>query len=169
MPKLNLILFLAPLALLAACGGGGGGGSRPEPTPPPPPPPPPGPSSNLDDAEYRASTYSVAADALVAYDQGATGQGAKIAVIDSGIQASTAEFAGLDTLTCTNTDCFHRLDDVAEAINYSVANGAAIDRPQASRSAISATSSQRNSASSLSPRNLPTRSLSSAKRAGLLA
>ena len=167
MPKLKFIPFLAPLALLAACGGGGGGGSRPEPTPPPPPPPPPGPSSNLDDAEYRNSSYAVAANALAAYEQGHTGRGAKIAIIDSGIDGESHEFAGridpastgltddsghgssvariaagarngagtqgvaydatilsIDTLTCFQFDCFHRLSDIAGAIDYSVANGA---------------------------------------------
>lgn len=101
----------ACLAALAGCGGGGGG-ARPQPAPvppaavaptptptPPPPPPPPAPTptptpSALDDAEYRRSEASILAHALTAYQAGATGRGVKVAIIDSGIDTSSPEFAG---------------------------------------------------------------------------
>ncbi len=101
---------------LSACGGGGGGGGgvdstpapvapappAPAPTPPPPPPPapppPPPPSpitpTNYDTAEYRSSNAAVVSGAIAAYDKGATGRGLKVAVIDSGINPSLADFAG---------------------------------------------------------------------------
>ena len=92
---------------LAACGGGGGGGGgigstppppatiTPTPTPPPPPPPPPPPTStNFDTAEYQRSNAAVSSGAVSAWQKGATGQGVKIAVIDSGINPSLAEFSG---------------------------------------------------------------------------
>ena len=47
-----------------------------------------------DTAEYRASTYAVAADAITAYNAGATGKGVKIGIVDSGINPNLAEFAG---------------------------------------------------------------------------
>ena len=98
---------------LSACGGGGGGGVAPippapaaptpapapppTPTPTPPPPPsttPPPPGTNFDTAEYHNSAYSVAANAIAAYNAGASGQGIKIGIVDSGINPSLAEFAG---------------------------------------------------------------------------
>lgn len=94
---------------LAACGGGGVGSTppppmaaTPTPTPPPPPPPPPPPTSTLtpvpaggyDTTEYRNSGYSVAANAIAAYNAGATGKGVKIGVVDSGINPNLSEFAG---------------------------------------------------------------------------
>ena len=95
---------------LAACGGGGGsdravgGGII---TPPPPPPPP---VIDYDTAEYRESWGLDAINAIDAYDDGLTGQGILVAVIDSGIQtghidlddnlhpASKDMFAGRGTL-----------------------------------------------------------------------
>jgi hypothetical protein len=111
--------MLACLAL-AGCGGGGGVGSTPappaSPTPTPTPtptpsppasePPPPvtptpaptptptPPSTNLNDAEYARSNAAGAADALAAYRIGATGQGTKIAVVDSGLSDPRGEFTG---------------------------------------------------------------------------
>jgi hypothetical protein len=88
---------------LSACGGGG---ARPQPAPPadvapvpappPPSPPPPAPpvSTNYNTSEYQASNYAVAANAITAYEQGASGAGVKIAIIDSGINPALAEFAG---------------------------------------------------------------------------
>ncbi|MGE5561966.1 MAG: S8 family peptidase [Bacillota bacterium] len=49
---------------------------------------------NYDTAEYRASTYSVAANAISAYNAGATGKGVKIGVVDSGINPKLSEFTG---------------------------------------------------------------------------
>ena len=90
---------LTPLALLAACGGSDGGGgvaSTPTPTPSasPTPTPTPVPSSNFDTAEYRRSGAAVQAQALAAYNAGATGAGVTVGIIDSGVDTSSAEFAG---------------------------------------------------------------------------
>ena len=99
---------------LSACGGGGGGGVESTPPPPkdarrrrlhprasttPPPPPllprlPTGDRSAFDTAEYRSSNYAVAADALAAYNAGATGKGVKIGIVDTGLNGSLSEFAG---------------------------------------------------------------------------
>jgi hypothetical protein len=49
---------------------------------------------NYDDAEYRLSNVDVAANALAAYNTGATGAGVKIAIIDSGLSDPGAAFAG---------------------------------------------------------------------------
>ena len=103
------------LATLAACSGGGGGGGRigsppppvATPTPPPATPPspittpappqtpapPPAPTS-YDTAEYRATVGSVSANALSAYDRGATGRGVKVGVVDTGIDLQSEEFGG---------------------------------------------------------------------------
>ena len=51
-------------------------------------------SSNFDTSEYRASNYAVAAEALTAYNSGATGKGIKIGVVDTGINPTLSEFAG---------------------------------------------------------------------------
>ena len=91
---------------LSACAGGGGGVDplpalpatpAPTPTPPPPPPPPPTPpppGTNYDTAEYEASNYAVTANAISAYNAGATGKGVKIGIVDSGINPNLAEFTG---------------------------------------------------------------------------
>lgn len=100
---------------LGACGGGGGGGVNtipappsatlptptpsptPAPTPTPAPAPTPSPSptptaTNYDTAEYRATVGAVSMNALAAYNRGATGLGVNLAIIDSGIDTSSAEF-----------------------------------------------------------------------------
>jgi subtilisin family serine protease len=97
---------------LSACGGGGGGvistppppststptpspspSPTPSPTPTPTPTPPP-PGTNYNTAEYQASNYAVAANAIAAYNTGATGKGVKIGVVDSGINPNLSEFTG---------------------------------------------------------------------------
>ncbi len=93
--SLLLVGSVIPLMLLTACGGDSGVAS----TPPPPPtpaasPPPPPPSAVYDTAEYQRSNAAVQAQALVAYQAGATGKGVIAAVIDSGIDQSSAEFTG---------------------------------------------------------------------------
>src|SRR5690606_26115961 len=60
----------------------------PVPTPPPPPPPPPV------DHEYNNSGAAVSAKAQYAYDNGYTGKGVTIAILDSGIDIDNPEFAG---------------------------------------------------------------------------
>ena len=49
---------------------------------------------NYDTAEYQASNYAVAADAIAAYNAGASGKGVKIGIVDSGINPSLSEFTG---------------------------------------------------------------------------
>lgn len=87
-------------AALTACGGGGGG-INPMPSPPPvaapppaPPPPPPPPSTNFDTAEFRRSDGPEFHGAQNAWQQGATGDGSIIAIIDTGIDRDSPEFAG---------------------------------------------------------------------------
>ena len=99
----SIIVNALPLAtLLSACGGGGGevastqtppptATPTPTPTPPPAPAPPP---TTADTAEYRRSNAAVQAQALTAYDRGATGAGVLVGVIDSGVDAASPEFAG---------------------------------------------------------------------------
>ncbi len=92
-----------PLCVLAGCGDSGGGSIASTPTPPPAavsPPAAPAPSPtavpavNYDTAEYRRSNGAVQAQALAAYNAGATGAGVIVGVIDSGVDATSAEFAG---------------------------------------------------------------------------
>jgi hypothetical protein len=52
------------------------------------------PPGGYNTAEYANSNAAVAASATTAYDKGATGQGVKLAVVDSGINPGLAEFAG---------------------------------------------------------------------------
>jgi hypothetical protein len=85
--------------MLAACGGGGGGGilSTPAPSPAPAPAPTPTPTpapTNFRTAEYNRQAGLELANAVPAYQAGATGRGVTAAVIDSGVDANSAEFAG---------------------------------------------------------------------------
>ena len=94
------------LVTLGACGGAGGSGGgivttvppivTPSPTPTPAPAPAPSPSTavapSADTGEYRATVGAVSMNALAAYNQGATGAGINVAVIDTGIDTSSAEF-----------------------------------------------------------------------------
>ena len=97
--------FTLPFMTLSACGGGDGGtvSSTPTPTPTPTPSaatltpapvPTPTPSSSFDTAEYRRSNAAVQAQALAAYNASATGSGVLVGVIDSGVDATSNEFAG---------------------------------------------------------------------------
>ena len=93
---------------LAGCGGGGGSGVRPIPAPPAPTPTPtpvptptptpvPTPSptpASFQTPEYNRSAGVVLANALPAYQAGATGQGIVAGVVDSGVDVNSAEFAG---------------------------------------------------------------------------
>jgi subtilisin family serine protease len=95
---------LTPLALaLAGCGGSGGGGvastpppvaAAPTPAPTPAPAPAPTPSFNANTAEARRTNSFAFHGAVTAYNQNVTGQGVTIGVIDSGIDADSAEFSG---------------------------------------------------------------------------
>ncbi|MEH3105842.1 MAG: S8 family serine peptidase [Sphingomonas fennica] len=71
--------------------------ATPTPTPTPTPSPTPTPAAptvNYDDAEYRRSNAASAANAISAYNAGATGQGTRIAIVDSGLTDPGSEFAG---------------------------------------------------------------------------
>jgi len=98
-----LAMFLAT----TACGGGGGVASTPTPTPAPAPSPTPVPTptptpaptptptpSSFDTSEYRATVGAVSANALVAYNNGGTGSGIKVGVIDSGLDIASDQFTG---------------------------------------------------------------------------
>ena len=98
------LALLAPLLAVAGCGGGGGVASTPTPpvaslptptptpVPAPTPTPTPAPTINYDTTEYRATVGAVSMNALSAYQKGATGAGINLAIIDSGIDTSSAEF-----------------------------------------------------------------------------
>jgi hypothetical protein len=64
------------------------------PTPTPAPTPVTPVVTNFDTAEYRRSNGAVTAQAIGAYQAGATGSGVIAAVIDSGVNAASSEFAG---------------------------------------------------------------------------
>ncbi len=88
---------IAAALLLGACGGGGDTSAPPQPAPAPAPAPvpapapsPPPPTPSEDDLS-NAATF---ANAAAAYSVGATGKGVTVALIDSGIDAASAEFAG---------------------------------------------------------------------------
>jgi hypothetical protein len=49
---------------------------------------------NYNTSEYQNSQYLVVSNAIAAYNAGATGQGVKIGIVDSGINPSLSEFAG---------------------------------------------------------------------------
>lgn len=92
---------LASCIALTACGGGGGGGSPistpapvPTPAPTPSPSPTPPPSVSFNTAEYRQSEGPAYHNVLPAWSAGATGRDTTIAVIDTGIDTDSPEFAG---------------------------------------------------------------------------
>lgn len=86
---------------LAACGGGGGvdsAGSAPPPVSPTQPTSPTAPTAPATpspaDREAAASLAAKAMNAQYAYDNGLTGKGVTIAIIDTGIDRTNSEFAG---------------------------------------------------------------------------
>lgn len=83
------------LALLTACGGGNGASPvstpRPTPTPTPTPTPPP---TNFDTEEFRFSTGPEQHGAIAAWEDGFTGDDSIIAIVDTGIDSDSPEFAG---------------------------------------------------------------------------
>lgn len=100
----RLVLNAIVLALVSACagGGGGGGGGPPLVSPPPPPPvfPPlatPHASGDYPDvasSEFTANWGPAGINAQVAWDNGATGAGVLVGVIDNGIHPEHPELAG---------------------------------------------------------------------------
>lgn len=99
-------VMLITAAMLAGCGGGGSGGgviSAPSPTPSPSPSPTPSPTptatptpspSVFNTAEFRRSDGPEQHGATVAWQAGATGAAQTIAIIDTGIDIDSPEFAG---------------------------------------------------------------------------
>lgn len=94
-----------PMIALAGCGGGtdsGSGGVSSTPTPvssaatPAPSMVPVTQSTGVDynTGEYRRSNAAAQAQAVAAYNAGATGNGVVVGVIDSGVDTTSAEFAG---------------------------------------------------------------------------
>lgn len=102
--KLSFGASLSAFALLAACGGGGGVSSTPSPsptptpspspTPSPTPTPTPTPTSSFNTTEYRQSDGPQVHNAIAAWQDGTTGQGQTIAIVDTGIDSDSPEFAG---------------------------------------------------------------------------
>lgn len=100
----RLALQIIVLGLLGACAGGGGGGGGGagigglfSPPPPPPPPPPAYPSSSS--SEYTGNWAVAGTNAIIAWQNGATGAGVKVGVIDDGIEPNHPELAGrVDTV-----------------------------------------------------------------------
>ena len=93
----KVVAAAAACAALSACGGGGTGAqtaSSLPPPPPSPPPPPPPPPTNFDTAEFRRSDGPAFHGADAAWQEGATGEGEIIAIIDTGIDSDSPEFAG---------------------------------------------------------------------------
>lgn len=100
MGTLRGTVALSALVLLAACGGGGGGGTistpspAPSPTPSPSPTPTTPPAVQFQTAEFNQSDGPAIHNAIPAWQSGATGQNVTIAIIDSGIDSDSPEFAG---------------------------------------------------------------------------
>ncbi|MXP08595.1 S8 family peptidase [Pseudoblastomonas halimionae] len=100
--KLRAGASVAAIALLAACGGGGTprttppplSGPAPSPTPPPAPTPTPTPPSVFETQEYARSDGPEQHEAIYAWQRGATGDGVAIAILDTGIDVDSPEFAG---------------------------------------------------------------------------
>ncbi len=93
--SIKVVAIAAACVLVSACGGGGAGGSSPVSTPaPPPPPPPPPPPTNFDTPEFQSSDGPSFHGAITAWEAGYTGTGSIIAVVDSGIDSDSPEFAG---------------------------------------------------------------------------
>ncbi len=98
---------LVALLLGACAGGGGGGGGGPVVVPPPPPPPPPGTSfpplapphvdgdfPDINGAEFNANWGVRGSNAQVAWQNGATGAGVLVGVVDDGIHPNHPELRG---------------------------------------------------------------------------
>ena len=101
------------LGLVAACGGSGGGGPGSTPAPPTAPAPTPTPApiaspaaastampptqpvpTQFNTTEFRRSDGPLEHNAAVAWNAGRTGEGVTIAVVDTGVDVSSPEFAG---------------------------------------------------------------------------
>ncbi len=111
MGSLRPTLALMIAAALTGCGGGGSGGGAvstpppapaptpspapaPTPTPTPAPAPLPPPPRGFDTPEFRRSDGPRQHGAITAWQGGATGAAQTIAIIDTGIDINSPEFAG---------------------------------------------------------------------------
>ncbi|WP_281179990.1 S8 family peptidase [Croceicoccus bisphenolivorans] len=100
LTAISTVSFLA----LAACGGGGSGGgviSTPAPTPAPSPTPAPAPApsptptaTNFNTQEYRDSDGKAQHNAIYAWQEGYSGDGVAIGIVDTGIDVDNPQFAG---------------------------------------------------------------------------
>lgn len=123
--RLRLGGALTAIAFLTACGGGGGGGGAistpspqpaPSPTPTPLPAPSPTPSptaaptppATFDTAEFRRSDGPAQHNAVSAWSEGWNGSGVTIAVVDTGIDVDSPEFAG--RLSSASRDLYDQTD-----------------------------------------------------------
>lgn len=95
------LLGCAAMGALTACGGGGGRvittptpAPPPAPTPTPTPAPTPAPTSTFNTTEYRRSSGAPQHGAITAWEAGHTGTGQAIAIVDTGIDTTSPEFAG---------------------------------------------------------------------------
>ena len=82
------------LIALSACGGGGGGVVAPRPAPPTSPSPPPSPPPVFNSLEVRQSDGPEFHNAITVWQSGITGDNESIAIIDTGIDSDSPEFAG---------------------------------------------------------------------------
>ena len=104
--RAGAFVILGPVVLsMAGCGGGGGGSSSsptvtptpapPPPSPPPPPPPPPAPSyPSATSTEYLRNYALALINANYAYQQGGTGAGVTVAVVDAGVNHLETDLVG---------------------------------------------------------------------------
>lgn len=93
MRKISRVLLTTSALALSACGGGGGGGGSTTPAP--------GGGGggggtpiNYDTAEYRANPGLAIINAIKAYENGITGLGVMVAVVDSGVDVDNDELTG---------------------------------------------------------------------------
>ena len=91
---LRTLVSASAVCLLTACGGSGGGGVTSSPTPATPDPDPVIPVIDYDTAEYRLNYGLDQIGAIAAYEEGVTGEGITVAVIDTGIDTDNSELVG---------------------------------------------------------------------------
>ncbi len=103
----QMLAAVSACALVTACGGSGGGvpvtttpnpaptpTPTPTPTPSPTPSPSPTPTASFDTPEVRQSDGPEFHNAVSAWTDGFTGEGSIIAIVDTGIDIDSPEFAG---------------------------------------------------------------------------
>ena len=130
---LRISIAVSAIGLLTACGGGGTNSTpSPAPTPTPTPTPAPTPSPTptpgqsptplpvplaFNTSEFRRSDGPLQHNAAYAWNLGWSGQGVTIAIVDTGIDVTSPEFAGRisgasrDMFDATSTRGFNATDD----------------------------------------------------------